>query len=240
MPPVTPSSKPHPAGASKPAVAAPAAPAAPVRTKNWLLIGGGAAALVIVVTALIIWQKVTAPPRLNDSTLEITKFAASARFDKLPFSEQKKFMFKLEERKDEVKSAYHAGKLDEVEFRTAKELAWFGDWLGKMDEYYAKPPGQQRQLYLERLVAKREKKDDNDNKKPSSKKPADEHKLPKVERDESSETIRPESWPAEDKQRWLQFRSALSEVKDAQDKAEKAAKEAAARNRQGSTKPAGG
>jgi hypothetical protein len=219
MPSLTPSSKPHPPGAPKPTPAsAAAAPAA--RKLNWLLIGGAAAALLVIVAALVIWQKATAPPRLNEPTVDIARFAASERFDQLSLAEQRKYMDVLEGRKDELKEAYYAGKLAEPEYRVAKELFWFSDWLGRMDDYYAKSPGQQRLDYLHSLAAKQEKKDDEDDgQKPDNKTGGP--KLPKVKRDEISETLRPKRWSAEEQQRWNQFRSALAEVKAAREKAEK-------------------
>ena len=222
MPSLTPPSKPHPAGSPAKATmtAPPQAPTAKPK-KNWVLIGGGAGALLVLVGAFIVWQKMTAPPRLNDSTLDIAKFAASGSFDGLSLTEQRKYMQVLEGRKDDVKELYHAGKISEPEYRTAKELFWFSDWLGRMDEYYSKSPGQQRQDYLNTLAAKQDKKDDDEDDKKPGNKSSGGPKLPKVKRDELSEKTRPEKWTADDQKRWKEFRSAYAQVKEARDKAAK-------------------
>lgn len=206
--------------------------------RNLILAGAGALVVVLAVAAFLIRKKMNEPPRLNEPSATLAKYGATPAFDKLPLVEQKKFMIELDGRKDDLKAAYEAGTINEAEYRTAKELMWFGEELDRMETYYSLPPGS-REAFLQKEAAKAEKKDAEKRAKESASGRGGRRDdtttsggRPKVERSEATEKTRPMGWPAEERQRWNEYRQKYGDLRKQIEEARKA-REAA------STKPAG-
>jgi hypothetical protein len=185
-----------------------------------VLIGIGVGVLILIgaiVAAVILTRPPTEPP-LNADPSTILKFAGTPQFEKLPFERQVIHMKLIDEAEKSLKDAYEAGSISSEELRLAKELAWFGKQLDRMNEYYAKPQNQ-RQAYLDKLIDKDEKKDAEDEKKEKDKpmKTADpnERKSGDVQRNQLSEEIRPMTWPKDAQAKWTAYRTHLRERKEA-------------------------
>ena len=191
----------------------------PINPKVLIGIGIGVLVLIGAIVAGVIVTRPPAEPPLNADSLTILKFAGTNQFAKLPFERQVIHMKLIDEREKQLKDAYEEGEIDEQQLRLAKELAWFGKQLDRMGEYHAKPSARERQAYLDRLIQKDEKKDAEDEQKEKEKpKPAGDpakRKSGDVQRDQLSEEIRPMTWPKDAQTKWMQYRSALRDRKEA-------------------------
>ena len=185
-----------------------------------VLIGLGVGALVLVgaIVAAVIVTRPPKEPQLNADSTEILKFAGTPQFAKLPFDRQVIHMKLIDEREKQLKDAYEAGEIEAEELRLAKELAWFGKQLDRMGEYHAKPSQRERQMYIDRVIDKDEKKDAEDEKKDASKPKSNtggkERKSGDVPRDQLSEEIRPLTWPKDVQAKWNAYRTALKDRKE--------------------------
>jgi hypothetical protein len=218
--------------AAKPAAAAPrpaataaaapsgAAPAAPARArptmaellrKPQVIKYGSAAVGLLLLIGLFVWHPWSPrPPRLNEDPAVIARYAASS-IHKLPFDYQRQYMELLDEKDKRVEEAYEQGQLSDQEFRRALQLAWYGEHLKKMDNFYSKPPSM-RLMYLDKQVEKKRRKKlkDKDEAKPDDKAPL---KADEIDRDDSTEEQDVKRWPADVRQRWTEYRTALANRK---------------------------
>lgn len=211
-----PLNKPNPTP-GKPSASAGAA-AGEKNRKNTLITAASAVLALGLLIGYFVWRsKANTPPPLNDSTTVLVKFASSDRFEKLPFDEQKRYMVTLDDRGNEMEAAYKKGQLSEAQLRLGKELAWFGKQLDRMDRYYSEGPAG-RNAYIAKLAEKKVKKEIQPG---STKKQADEDE--DIDRDETSETLRPQSWPKDVQAKWNEFRDAYRAARKAKEEALKPA-----------------
>ena len=122
----------------------------------------------------------------------------------------------LDDKEDALKAAYAEGKMTDDEYRTARQAAWYGKHLGRMKNYFEKPPGRERDAYLDKQVLKKyEDKDDKgggeSDAEPDTRSPltADE-----IKRDDSDEEGDISAWPADVRAKWDQYRTAYRARKD--------------------------
>jgi hypothetical protein len=196
----------------------------PKRQQKILIGGIGGAALVVAVAVLLIFQPWHKPvPRLNDEPARIAQLASSSDFAKMPFSQREVYMKVMDQKKAQIEQAYANGKLTDDEYRKALEAAHLGRLLDHMKKYYARPPGRARELYLDKVIDKKEKKVASLKKSPSAKK---DKKADAIPRDDSEEDVEINSWPAEVRGQFLQFRQALNEHKKLHKDLKKAAEPA--------------
>lgn len=184
-------------------------------TRRNLIAAGSALAALVLIIALFTWQPwAPKPPRLNADPGLIAKFAATSSMNSLPFSHQREFMEILDEKDEAVVNAYKSGKLSDDEYRRALQLGWYAEQLKKMDNYYQRPPAQ-RTAYLDKLVDKKKKKK-SDGKKETHK---SDDKSPlnaeEIDRDDSTEEQDVKRWPSDVREKWLQFRTAYANRKQA-------------------------
>lgn len=177
--------------------------------QRWVMIGVGAAVLVALIAGIWIWKGSGEPPRYNASTLELVKYMTSSRFEKLPFEQRKPYLVVLEDRddKDEVERLFAEGKITEAQGRAAKELAWAGKWLSRMDTYNSKPTPAAKAQWIASQVNKREK---DKEKEKTTKKPVDPN-AKAIERDQASEEYIPLSWPKDVQEHYNALRAAIKE-----------------------------
>ena len=197
--------------------AAPAKPATPPNAFSQYLKRpevrkyGSIAVGVLLLVGLFVWSPWSpSPPRLNEDPAVIAKYAAS-HIQKLPFDHQRQFMELLDEKDKALDEAYEQGQLSDQEFRRALQLAWYGEHLKKMDNFFSKPPSM-RLMYLDKQVdKKRRKKDkDKDGPKADDKAPL---KAEEIDRDDSTEEQDIKRWPADVRQRWAEYRTAWANRK---------------------------
>ena len=193
--------------------------------KNALITAASAVLALGLLIGYFIWRaKANTPPPLNESTAALVKFTTTDRFEKLPFDEQKRYMITLDDRGQEMEDAYKKGQISEAQLRLGKELAWFGKQLNRMDRYFSEGPAG-RAAYIAKLAEKKVKKEV---KPGTSRSKQDDEDEDDVERDQTSETLRPQTWPKDVQTKWHEFRSAYSAARKAKEEALKPA-----------TKPAG-
>lgn len=183
----------------------------PKRQQKLLIGGVGGAALIVAIAVLLIfqpWHK--AIPRLNDEPARIAQLAASPDFAKMPFSQREVYMKVMDQKKTQIEQAYAAGKLTDDEYRKALEAAHLGRLLDHMKKYYARPPGRARDAYLDKVIDKKEKKVQSLKKNPAALK---DKKAEAVPRDDSEEDVEINSWPADVRAQFAQFRQILNDRK---------------------------
>jgi len=173
------------------------------------MLGIGAGVAVVVIAG--IWGITAAlkkgPPRLNDATVVLVKYCSTPDFEKMAFDQQRQYLKVLEEREDkgDVERAFRDGKITEAEYRATLVNAELGKHLGRMEKYYAVPPGQPRTNYLNRLIDKKEKKAKL---KPTTK-PDEDEMVP----DKEVEKLRIEAWPADVREQWRQYQTSYKDLK---------------------------
>ena len=191
---------------SKPPASAKAAPGKPQRM--WIGIAAGVAIL-----GLIMWGIVAVvgggEPRLNENSVVLTKFIRSSGFDDLPYEKQRQFYKVLDDRKDEIDQLYKDRRLSEAEYRTALEAAWLGKHINRVEKYFALPPGNGRDAYIDKLLDKKAKKDSDDE--------GDEPG--KIKADETAAELKVEAWPPAVREQWKLFHTTYSREKKAREAA---------------------
>ena len=66
----------------------------------------------------------------------------------------------MDSKKEEIAKAYAAGQLSLEDYQKALIAAHLGKRLDEMRKYYAKPVGPERAKYLDKLMAKKETKEE--------------------------------------------------------------------------------
>jgi hypothetical protein len=216
--------------ATAPAGAAATAPKAPVNSK--VLYGGigGGVAVVALLVALVIWKpwKVE-PPRLNDEPWKIAEFVSTTTYGKLPFERQLTYMDVLDDKEDAIAQAYNEHKLDDQQYAAALQAAYLGKHLKRAKNYAEKATPRAREAYLDKVIEKKKK---NDNEKPKSKGTTTPVDAEEIKRDDSEEQDTINRWPSDAQAQWTGYRMALKARKDylkeQKEKREAAATQAAA------------
>ena len=88
--------------------------------------------------------------------------------------------------------------------------AHLGKQLGEMGKYLTKPSGPERAAYLDKIVNKKEVKDETRSKNPADKQ---EKKEEDMWRSESAEAAEIATWPPDVQRNFNEFRAALTEHK---------------------------
>ena len=216
---VTPGPNPPPQGPATP----------PKKKKPILAIVSVLAMIVVIVGAVWVWKILhPGPPLPTAPTPKLVEWVTSPeRVKATDFGRVKELIGALDNREDEIEKMWRAGKLSEGQMGQAREAAWLGKYVGRMEKYFSLPPGQQRLDYIKKLV---DKIDDVDE-PPKTKGPNDE-KLPKRDK-KWGKTMIANTFPADVQAQWKEFQKAIGEEQDRRKKERKAAEKATA-----ATKPA--
>jgi hypothetical protein len=213
------------AAGNGPAGASPAAPAK--KKKPIVAIIAVVALLVAGVGGFFLWKTLNPGPPLPTAPTEtLVKYVLSPKFMEAPADKKPQYLGALENREDEVEKLFRSGKLSEPQMAMAREGAWLGKNLGRMEKFFSLPPGQQRLDSIKKVV---DKIDDVDE-PPKTKGPAEE-KLPKRDKKWGKQVIA--SLPADVQAQWKEFQKAINDEQDRRKKEKKAAEKAGA-----ATKPA--
>ena len=204
---------------------------APVQKKKPLVAIIAVAALVVaVVGGWILWKTLhPGPPLPTAPTDKLVPYVISAKFNEATWDKKQLYLGAVEKREEEVEKMYKAGKLTEPEMGMAREAAWLGKYVGRMDKFFSLPPGKQRTDYIIKVV---DKIDDVD--EPLKVKPNPEDKLPKRDKKWGKTVIA--TFPPDVQQQWKEFQKAINEEQDRRKKEKKVAEKAA--DRAAATKPA--
>jgi hypothetical protein len=183
----------------------------PITRKQILMLAAVAGAIALVVGVWYLW-KLTKPtlPRMNEPTAKLAIFTNTPFFEEQIFDIQAQYMKELDRRnekeKDEIDNAFKAGQLTEAEYRKALQMAWFGKHLARVEKYYSMT-GPPRQQYLDELIVKKFKEDEEEAKNPKPPKEISGNPTG------AEEKARIEKWPAEARERWEGFEKAYKDRK---------------------------
>ncbi|MDB5299102.1 MAG: hypothetical protein JWO87_765 [Phycisphaerales bacterium] len=194
------------------------------KRRQKLLIGGVAGvALVVALAAVFVfrpWRPAT--PRLNDEPAKIAQLASGPDFEKLPFARRELYMKMLDTKKAQLAQAYAGGQLSDLDYRKSLEMAHLGKRLDEMRKYFSRPEGAERVAYLDKILAKKEAKEETIKHNPAAKQDKKERDL---FRDTALRETEVNTWPAEVQSQFKEFTLAL----DARKKFHKAANTPATR-----------
>jgi hypothetical protein len=168
-------------------------------------------AVAIIALALVVaagWWMLApgAPPPADGDPIKVAQFASTSRFDRLPESQKRPYMAALRKSADALKQARDAGKLSEHQYEIAKENVWLERQLDHRQDYFKHVTPQQKQAFLDELVAK----------KFAGKRPTTgaAHAAAPLHGGESADSPYVESrkarWPADQQEKWKEFRNALA------------------------------
>jgi hypothetical protein len=179
--------------------------------RRWWTAVAAVLALAGVVTAIVLLGRSGAPPRVNAPIANIARYVDAPGFNKLPFDRQSLYMKVLDDRREELKTAFRNKTLAEGEYRASMEYAWFGRQLPRMEKYAELHDTALRTEYVEKLARKAVADKKAAAAKPAeTAKSADAEELPK--RMESTEKTFPLTWPAEVQTQWTEYRKALKKA----------------------------
>jgi hypothetical protein len=157
--------------------------------------------------------------------------------DRLPWAQQREYMDVLNAKDEALVTAYKEGKLTDVQFRRAKQLGWYDKHLDRMDKFFERPPQFRQQYIDEKVLGKKMKKAGipvpGKNGKPKKEKEKDTEKSDdasplkpeEIDRDDSTEEQDIKKWPADVRQKWLDYRAAVAQRKEAFKEMERQEKE---------------
>jgi len=210
---------------------APQAAHPPVEKKKPIVAIIAVVALVVAaVGGWLLWKTLhPGPPLPTAPTDKLVPYVISPKFNEAPWDKKQLYLGALEKREDEVEKLYKSGKLTEPEMGMAREAAWLGKYVGRMDKYFSLPPGQQRTDYINKVVDKIEDVDE-----PPKPKPGPEEKLPKRDKKWGKTIIA--TFPADVQLQWKEFQKSINDEQDRRKKEKKAAEKAA--EKAATTKPA--
>jgi hypothetical protein len=184
----------------------------PKRQQKILIGGIGGAALVVAGALLLIFRPWQAhePPRLNDTPNKLAQLAGNSQFANMPFDRREMYMKMMDRKKPQLEQAYAAGQISDEDYRKAMQAAHLGKRLDEMQKYYSKPPGHEREAYLDKILSKQETKKETLDKNPTAKK---EKKADTIPRDEAEEQKEIDSWPSDIRAQFMVFEQAYKERK---------------------------
>jgi len=218
-----------PAGTAGNGPPAPGANAPLQKKKPLVAIIAMVALVVAIIGGWILWKTLhPGPPLPTAPTEKLVPYVISPKFNEATWDNKQKYLGQLDKRESELEKMFKAGKLTEPEMGMAREGAWLGKYVGRMDKYFSLPPGQQRVDYINKVV---DKIDDVDEPvKPKN----PEDKLPK--RDKRWGKTMVAAFPPDVQQQWKEFQKTINEEQDRRKKEKKAAEKAA--EKAAATRPA--
>jgi hypothetical protein len=184
----------------------------PRRQKKILIGGIGGAALLLAAALLLIFRPWQAPepPRLNDTPNKLAQLAGNAQFANMPFDRREMYMKMMDRKKAQLEQSYAAGQIGDEDYRKAMEQAHLGKRLDEMRKYYAKPPGHEREAYLDHILTKQETKKEALDKNPAAKK---QKKADDIPRDNAEEQKEIDSWPSDVRAQFMLFQQEYAKHK---------------------------
>jgi hypothetical protein len=201
----------------------------PAKKKPLVAIIAVIALVVAAVGGFFLWKTLNpGPPLPTAPTDKLVSYVLSPKFMDSPAAKKPEYLGALEKREDEVEKLYRSGKLSEPQMAMAREGAWLGKYLGRMEKFFSVPPGQQRLDYTKKIV---DKMDDVD--EPPKTKGPPEDKLPKRDKKWGKQLIA--TFPADVQAQWKEFQKSINDEQDRRKKEKKAAEKTGA-----ATKPANG
>jgi len=208
------------AGNGPPTQSSPNVP--PAKKKHLVAIIAVIALVVAAIGLFVLWKTLhPGPPPLTGPTIDLVKYVVGNKLPEASADKKGLYLSEVDKREDEIKKLFLTQKLTEPETAMAREAAWLGKYLGRMDKFYSLSPGQQRTDYINKVV---DKIDDVD--EPPKPKGSPEEKLPKRDKKWGKQVIA--SFPADMQAQWKEFQKAIDDEQDHRKKEKKAAEKAGA------------
>jgi hypothetical protein len=177
-----------------------------------LLIGGiGGAALVIAVALLLIYRPWrTQAPKIGGEPSKLGEYVGTTDFQKLPFEKREVYMKMASAKKDEFAKAYADGRLSLDDYQKSLLAAHLGKQLDNMRKYFAKPIGNERAKFIDKMIVKKESKKQAREHDPEAKKIEEEQDLLK---DYAAATAEIATWPPDIQAKYREYTTAVDERK---------------------------
>ena len=125
------------------------------RTALW---GAALAVVVLAGGAAAWWMMSPSRPDPKGDPVTVAKFVATEDFEELPEEQKRDYMAALRRNPQPLEDARAMGHLTEREYKIAKLNVWLERKLDRMDDYFDRPPGKARELYLDGLVRRKQAK----------------------------------------------------------------------------------
>jgi hypothetical protein len=177
-----------------------------------LLIGGiGGAALIVTLVLLMIYRPWRTPvPKLGGEPAKLGEYVGTADFQKLSFEKREVYMKMASARKDEFAQAYADGRLSLEDYQKSLLAAHLGKQLDTMRKYFAKPMGNERVKFLDKMIVKKDAKKQSREHDPTAKKIEEEQDLLK---DDAALRAEVATWPPDIQAKYKEYDAALDERK---------------------------
>jgi hypothetical protein len=184
----------------------------PRRQQKLLIAGIGGGALVVALTLLFVFRpwKRAEPPRLTAEPAKLGALAATPDFQKMPFEKREVYMKMMDAKKSQIIQAHASGQMSDDEYQKALQAAQLGKRLDEMNKYFARPPGAARTAYLDKIVNKKETKQQTAKHDAALKEQEKEENIWRSKTEEDAEIA---TWPPEVQTKYNQFREAYQERK---------------------------
>lgn len=181
------------------------------RRRQKLLIGGiGGVILVVALALLFIFRPWNHGPKLGGDPVQLGQYAASSDFRKMPFDKRELYMKMMDSKKDEISKSYAAGQLSLEDYQKALLAGHLGKRLDEMHKYFAKPVGPERVKYLDKILNKKDTKEEAAKHNPSAK---EQKKEKDVLKDDAAEKAEIATWPEDVQAQYQEFHAALEDRK---------------------------
>ena len=193
----------------------------PKRRQKALLVGIGGVALVAAAVVLFVvqpWKHKA--PMLGSEPAKLGQYASTPDFQKMPFEKRELYLKEMDEKKERFTKSYDDGQMSLEDYQKSMLAAHLGKELKDMRKYFAKPAGEERVKYLDKLLVKKDTKTAAVKHDPTAK---EEKKEQAATKDDAAEKAEVATWPPEVQEQYQQYNAALAERKKTH-KAEKAVK----------------
>lgn len=183
----------------------------PKRHQKILISSIGGVALVVAVALLFIfrpWQHT--PPKVTGDPSKLSQFVNTDDFHNMSFEKREIYMKMMHAKKDQIVKSYTDGQITVDEYQKDLLMAHLGKNLDDMRKYFAKPVGAERVKYLDKVITKKDEKDEAAKRDPTAKEVANEQSLLK---DDTAERAEVATWPQDVQTEYNQYRQALEDRK---------------------------
>lgn len=183
----------------------------PERRKQLLIGGIGAVTLVVAVALLFIfhpWRP--SAPKLGGEAAKLGEYVSTPDFQKMSFEKREVYMKMMHSKKDQITKAYADGQMSLEDYQKSLLAAHLGKELDDMRKYFAKPVGAERLKYLDKLMAKKDTKEEAAAHDAAARQVKKEHETLK---DAAAEKAEIATWPADIQAQYQEFHTAYEERK---------------------------
>lgn len=183
----------------------------PKRRQKLLVAGIGGVALVVAAVLLFVFRPwAHGTPTAGGEPAKLGQYAGTKDFHRLPFERREVYMKMLDKDKDQIAKSYADGKLTLEDYQTSMLAAHLGKQLDDMRKYFAKPVGEDRVKYLDKVLAKKDVRAEAVKHNAAAR---DEKKEKDALKDAAAEQAEVATWPPDVQAQYQTFTAAMAERK---------------------------